>query len=171
MKGSVTVIVALVLIALMTTLVFYPGGFTGILLALAVGAAFPVMLFVWYRRRNQRLMKALGPDETVLANGLVSNSPTEEFPALLVRSGSGGFRLLLADERGALQITGVAPALAAGSSEYDRKQYMVLGTSGGKIRFAPYKSLNVAAQPPYALEILQHCLSTGLPSSPLISAE
>ena len=57
MKGSVTVIVVLVLIALMITLYFYPGGSTGILLALAVGAVFPVGLFFWYRRRNRLLLR------------------------------------------------------------------------------------------------------------------
>jgi hypothetical protein len=158
MKPVGWVILTLVLIAGLTALIMVYGA-AGVLVAVVAAVGFFFGLDRLYRWRSRRLARSMSPGETLVANGRVSDAILQETAAVLVNAAGNGYRLLVADARGAVPVQSVTPALTSHQNEYDRKSYIEFHTTEGPVHFAPRKGFLVAGQNEYAQEILDGILA------------
>lgn len=152
------ILVPLVLIAI----------FTGLVLAYkVVGFVVGIGLFVlflfglnrYHKWKASRLLQSILPGESLVSNGLVSESTYDEVAAILVRGPGNYYRLLVADKRGAVNVQSITPELKGHENPYDLKRYIEVNTIQGPMHFAPTNSTLVAGQPAFAQQVLDAMLT------------
>ena len=152
------VLVTLVLVAIFTGLVLAYKAY-GFIAGVALIVLFLFGLNRYHKWRAKSLLQSILPGETLVSNGLVSESTYDEVAAILVRGSGNNYRLLVADKRGAVNVQSITPELKGHENPYDLKRYIEVNTIQGPMHFAPTNSALVAGQPAYAQQILDAMLS------------
>ncbi len=146
--------------------------FTGLVLAYKVYGFFAGLgLFVlflfglnrYHKWKAKGLLQSILPGETLVSNGLVSESTYDEVAAILVGGSGSHYRLLVADKRGAVNVQSITPELKGHENPYDLKRCIEVNTIQGPMHFAPTNSTLVAGQPAYTQLILDEMLGELLP--------
>jgi len=151
------ILVTLILIAIFTGLVMAYKVY-GFIVGVSLGLLFLFGLNRYHRWRASLLLQSILPGETLISNGLVSESTYDEVAAILVRGAGSKYRLLVADKRGAVNVQSVTSELKGHENPYDLKRYIEVNTIQGPMHFASTNRALVAGQPAYAQQILNAIL-------------
>ena len=157
------ILVPLVLIAIFTGLILIYKVY-GFIAGICLFVLFLFGLNRYHKWKASHLLQSILPGETLVSNGLVSESTYDEVAAILVRGSGNHYRLLVADKRGAVNVQSVTLELKGHENPYDLKRYIEVNTIQGPMHFAPRNSFLVAEQPAYAQQILDAMLAELTPA-------